>query len=56
MLLAALPLLQSLFLQALTHSTVHIVTRAKELHDAVLCVALPQTTYQLIALIRVEVR
>jgi len=41
MLLAALPLLQSLFFQALTHCTVHIVTRAKELQDIMLRVALP---------------
>lgn len=56
MLLAALPLLQSLFLQALTHSAVHIVTRAKEPHDIVLRVALPQMSYQFITLIRVQVR
>lgn len=56
MLLAALPLFQSLFLQAATHSAVHIVTRAKELQDIVLSVALPQKSYQFITLIRVQVR
>lgn len=40
MLLTALPLFQSLFLQAVPHSTVHVVTRAKELHDVMLLVAL----------------
>lgn len=56
MLLTALPIFQSLFLQTLTHSAIHIITRAKELQDIVLRVALPQTSYEFIALIRVQVR
>lgn len=56
MLLAALPLLQSLLLHAVTHSAVHFVARAEELHDIVLHVALPQLVYQFIALVRVQVR
>lgn len=45
MLFAALPLFQSLFLQTLSHGTVHIVTCAKELQDIVLFVALSQLIY-----------
>lgn len=56
MLLAVLSLFQSLFPQALTHSTVHIITRPKEPQDIVLRVALPQLSYQLITLVRVQVR
>lgn len=40
MLFASLPFFQPLFLQTVTHSTVHVVTCAKELHDVVLFVAL----------------
>jgi len=56
MLLTALPLVQSLLLQAVPHSTVHVVTRAKELHDIMLLVALLQKSYQYITLFRVQVR
>lgn len=55
-LLAALPLFQSLLLQAVTHSTVHVVALAEELHNIVLRVTLPQLSYELVTLIRVQVR
>lgn len=56
MLLAALPLFQPLFLQALPHGSVHFITCAEELQDTVLCVALPQLRYQNVTLISVQVR
>lgn len=56
MLLAEFSLIQSLFLQAMTHGTVHIVTRAKEPCDIVLCVALPQKSDEFVTLFIVQVR